>query len=192
MIFADHHYFRYLVLELCKASLDQVFLPDDDPQKYRGPRLPHHSEVLLQLAKGLAYIHSQHFIHGDIKPSNVLISVDHSPNVTMKWSDFSKSKPVDKRGEYEIETEGIVGTFSISGLSGVMNWMAPELLDVDCRSINEIKRGTVKSDVFAEGLLFAYYLGGGVHPYGDPSREIPAKIMKNKTPIIPTSELYCI
>ncbi len=86
-----------------------MFLPDEDPKKYRGARLPSDFDVLSQLAKGLAYIHSQQIIHRDIKPSNVLISVDSNElNVTMKWS-FTISEPLES-------------------MEGTMSWMAPELL----------------------------------------------------------------
>lgn len=118
-LLTEHHSFRYFVLELCDASLDRVLLPDYHERKYGGPKLPHHSEVLLQLAEGLSYIHSKQIIHRNINPYNVLISADHNPNVTMKWSGFSLSAVVDERGEYEME-----------GIVGDINWMAPELLQI--------------------------------------------------------------
>ncbi|EFX66697.1 hypothetical protein DAPPUDRAFT_331836 [Daphnia pulex] len=41
--------FKIIALELCDASLDRLFLLEDDPKKYRGP-MPPETEVLLQLA----------------------------------------------------------------------------------------------------------------------------------------------
>jgi serine/threonine-protein kinase/endoribonuclease IRE1 len=41
-------------------------------------------------------------------------------------------------------------------------------------------RATVKSDVFGEGLIFGYFLSGGVHPYGSKSHEITSNILNDK------------
>ncbi len=68
---------RYYVLELCNASLDKLFLTDDNPQKYKGP-IPTSKDVLMQLAIGLEHIHNKGLVHRDLKPENVLIWVDQS------------------------------------------------------------------------------------------------------------------
>lgn len=86
----DIHY-KYYALELCAASLDQLFRPEGDPKKYRGPMPPYDLIVLLQLASGLQYIHGSGLIHGDIRPENVLISTGTAGSrqrVLLKWADF--------------------------------------------------------------------------------------------------------
>ena len=89
-------------MELCAASLDQIFL---DPKKYNGPNLPHYTTVVLQLAEGLEYIHSKNLIHRDIKPGNVLIYVDSTDGkITMKWADFGLSRTVNERGTYTMSS----------------------------------------------------------------------------------------
>ena len=93
-------------MELCAASLDQLFLESDHPRKYKGPALPPHLAVFLQLASGLEYIHCNGFFHRDIKPSNVLISIDpNSDKVTMKWADFGLSNIGIKGTEYYFAPE---------------------------------------------------------------------------------------
>jgi serine/threonine-protein kinase/endoribonuclease IRE1 len=89
----------------------------------------------------------------------------------MKWADFGLSKPVNERG-----------TFSMSGVKGTTGWLAPELLKLldDEETVegeSEI-RGTVKTDVFEEGLVFGYYLTGGLHPFGSPVQIVP-NILEN-------------
>ena len=158
-------------MELCAASLDQIFLETYHPRKYDGPELPHHFTVFLQLAEGLEYIHSKKLIHRDIKPGNVLIYVDSTDGkITMKLADFGLSKLVNERGSY-----------TMSGVKGTYTYLAPELLLLKLME-NEKKlgRGTVKSDVFALGLVFVYLLLDGQHLYGSNEIEITANIVANK------------
>ncbi len=153
--------------------MDQIFLHPNHPRKYKGPKLPHYSAVFYQLAFGLEHIHSKKLIHRDIKPANVLISVDSATGqVTMKWADFGLSRSVNERGTY---------TYTLtSGIRGTRNWLAPELLKlVNQFQKSEQPRGTVKSDVFALGLVFACLLLDGKHLYGLDDIQISANILDN-------------
>jgi len=148
-------------LELCAGSLDQLFLSEDNPRKYRGPPLPRHIKVLLQLANGLAYIHSKGLVHRDIKPGNVLISL--TKPTTLKWADFGLTKETDERGTYEM-----------SGQRGTLYWMAPEILDYfNQRGPSEpINQFTTLTDVFSAGCLFFSILTCGIHPFGNNIRTL--------------------
>ncbi len=143
--------------------------------------MPPEIEVLLQLAKGLEYIHQMKYVHRDIKPSNVLIRLDSATRrVVMKWADFGLSKRVNERG-----------SFSMSGVRGTNDYFAPEQLkhldEVSSSTENEAqKRGTVKSDVFAEGLVFGYFISGGVHPFGTTSHQIQNNLRTNKSANLPS------
>jgi serine/threonine protein kinase len=141
--------------------MDKLFLRDEDPKKYRGP-VPPTKDVLCQLAEGLEYIHSEKLIHRDLKPQNVLVWLNpQTDKVLMKWTDFGLSKPVNRRG-----------TFSMTEVRGTFDWLAPEILRLlddgeVVKSKSDVRqRGTVKSDVFAEGLVFGYFLLNGQHMYG--------------------------
>ena len=158
---------RYYALELCSASLEKLYLKDGDPKKYCGPIIPD-EDMLLQLAMGLQYIHENNLVHRDLKPENVLIWVDKTQDdnqlvqVIMKWADFGLSKGTNERG-----------SFSMSGIRGTNIWFAPEILAMfksdKNAEIAKLPRGTVKSDVFSEGLTFSYILLQGEHPYGSPT-----------------------
>jgi serine/threonine protein kinase len=163
-------FFRFIALELCVASLDQIFLNPDDPRKYKGPKLPQHFTVFLQLAEGLEYIHSKNLIHRDVKPENVLIYVDSKGQITMKLADFGLSRSVNARGTFTMSSE----------IKGTKYWYAPELLKLISQFQQSTqRRGTVKSDVFALGLVFAYLLLDGQHLYGSNENEINANIAVN-------------
>jgi serine/threonine-protein kinase/endoribonuclease IRE1 len=138
--------------------------------------MPPKIEVIQQLAKGLEYIHQKKLIHRNIKPQNVLIWVNPSQidQVLMKWSGFGLSKEVNERG-----------TCSISGIRGTYNWLAPEILKLfEEEEANETEthqqRETVKSDVFAEGLVFGYFLLEGLHLFGS-RMQIPNNIIENNS-----------
>lgn len=157
--------YRFYALELCRASLDKLYSKDE--KKYCGP-VPTLLQMFLQLADGLRYIHGNKLVHRDIKPENVLIWVgsgaDASEQVLMKWADFGLCKPTSESG-----------SFSMSGIKGTSNWFAPELLSMASEEDNLIEgvRGTNKSDVFAEGLIFGYILLEGQHPFGTQHQIVP-------------------
>jgi serine/threonine-protein kinase/endoribonuclease IRE1 len=158
-------------------------LKDGDPKKYLGPT-PTTFDVLYQLAIGLEYIHKSGLIHRDIKHENVLIWVSpKNREVLMKWADFGLSKSVNKRR-----------TFTMSGVRGTFDWLAPELLKLlnGGGTQNELEakqRGTIQTDVFAEGLVFGYYLTDGLHPFGSPV-QIADNILTNKPVNLSSKNIY--
>jgi serine/threonine-protein kinase/endoribonuclease IRE1 len=155
--------------------MDQIFLKDGDPKKYGGPK-PQAEEALYQLAKGLEYIHITKLIHCDLKPQNVLLLTGNSSTVVMKWTNFGLSKQVDEKG-----------TCPVDEIKGGFEWLAPEILEMlENEDINPSENqatllweyNTFKSDVFAEGLVFGYFLLEGLHPFGSIGWKIQANINK--------------
>ncbi|XP_057373295.2 uncharacterized protein LOC130694180 [Daphnia carinata] len=164
--------FMYYALELCVASLDQLFLKSDDPKKY-NERMPPPIEIFRQLATGLAYIHSMNLIHRDIKPENILIlrKSGKIEEIIIKWSDFGLAKSVNEKGYH-----------SWSGVKGTRTWYAPEVLKKlinDEKSENEEFWGTVKSDVFVLGLVFGCLFLEGEHLFGTNEKKIHQNIIRN-------------
>jgi len=155
---------RYFALELCEASLDRVFLPENDPEKYKGP-LPTDIDFMLQLSLGLQYIHSENLVHRDIKPGNVLIFRTSTGEAVMKWSDFGLSKETNREGEY-----------SLSGYRGTQNYLAPEILvlgqndQLFTQEKSDVSNKKIiltnMSDVFSCALVFFKYFTKGCHPFG--------------------------
>jgi serine/threonine protein kinase len=86
----------------------------------------------------------------------------------MKWADFGLSKPVNERGSY-----------SMSGIRGTIDWLAPEILRLYYNQTLPPPRGTIQSDVFTEGLVFGYILLDGVHLFGS-GPKIQTNVLKNK------------
>jgi serine/threonine-protein kinase/endoribonuclease IRE1 len=163
---------------LCEASLDQFFA---SKKGFHGV-MPKPIVVFYQLATGLEFIHKMGLIHGDIKPQKVLIWVNprHNEEILMKFSGFGFSQRVNETGSY-----------SRSGTVETLDWLAPEILELhDDEKVGQNKGGacqrdmkkitrTHKSDVFAEGLLFGYFLLNGLHLFGSPVQRKP-NILENK------------
>lgn len=163
-------YFKYFALELCAASLDQLFLSDEDPKKYRGPMPPYDLIVLLQLANGLQYLHAHDLVHGDIRPENVLISTGtpgSRQRVLLKWADF-----------------GLMNEMAFFDKYVKSNWVPPEMIDQQEGGISKNRRRmpfipTARGDIFSEGCVFFYFLMGGIHPFG-PSWETTANLVRHR------------
>ncbi len=166
-------------MESCIDSLVNIW-------RYEGylEKLPDHFTAMLQLAKGLEYIHSQKWIHGDIKPENVLIFKNHQgKETTLKWAYFgslmrplSEKKMTINRKLSIIERRKIDQKYYES--TKARKWLAPDLQGVS----NPFELATFESDVFAEGLVFGWLLLDGVHPFEDQDEEITSK-MKMDNPV---------
>jgi serine/threonine protein kinase len=137
--------------------------------------MPADINVLLQLSEGLAHIHELNLIHRDIKPENVLIWVHPTTDeVLMKWADFGLTKAVDEYGCHSVSTD-----------IATENWYAPEILkrmqevEKSGENATNLQKGTNKSDIFTEGLVFGYYLLHGRHLFGTNSF-VKKNIIDNK------------
>jgi serine/threonine-protein kinase/endoribonuclease IRE1 len=152
------------------------------------------------MGKGLAYLHSERIVHGDIKPENILISLNDP--VLMKLADFGISKEVtlpgrnfsqlDLMSESALQTN--IGSFTLTTIRGTLGWTSPELIQMTeftsnalkkARAAGNSKRSSTSSDVFAYGLVSFYYITKGIHPFGPCKGEditllIVPNILKNK------------
>eukprot|EP00127_Corallochytrium_limacisporum_P004678 Clim_evm32s172 gene=Clim_evmTU32s172 len=78
----------YLVLEFCVGGLQELL---ESAPENRFPEWQAHY-YFKQLINGLEYLHSQNIIHRDIKPGNLLLSLDN----TVKICDLGVSDSIDQ------------------------------------------------------------------------------------------------
>ncbi|CUA67416.1 Fibroblast growth factor receptor 1 [Rhizoctonia solani] len=127
--------------------------------------LRHHNsadrcKLCLQVAEGVAYIHNENMIHGDLKASNILVSSDGTPKLT----DFDHSIISDCSLQFSATTR-------IGG--GTLRWMAPELVideDEDEDEEQEAQEKTRQTDVYALGMTLLEIMTNAI-PYSECQRE---------------------
>ncbi|VVB04579.1 unnamed protein product [Arabis nemorensis] len=133
-------------------------------QKFKHKSLPLQQviEFGLDIARGMAYIHSRKIVHRDLKPENVLIDKDFN----LKIADFG----IACEEEYCVILGAETGTF---------RWMAPEVL--------RKKPHGHKSDVYSFGLVLWEMLAGAT-PYEEmtPYQAAFAVMQRNIRPVIPS------
>ncbi|CAE6429598.1 unnamed protein product [Rhizoctonia solani] len=103
--------------------------------------------LCAQIAEGVAYLHQEDVVHGDIKGANILVSNEHTPKIT----DFGTAS----RNDYTLK-------FTETSRSQTMSirWTAPEI-------ISEVTdRSTFKTDVFSLGMTILEVMTGMV-PFHD-------------------------
>ncbi|XP_077302270.1 lkb1/serine/threonine kinase 11 isoform X1 [Arctopsyche grandis] len=77
----------YLIMEYCVGVLQDML---DSTSTKKFPQDQAHV-YFSQLVDGLEYLHSQGVVHKDIKPGNLLLTLDH----TLKISDFGVAEALD-------------------------------------------------------------------------------------------------
>ena len=106
------------------------------------------AKVMLDAAKGLAYLHGNGILHRDVKPDNVLVfSLDEELAVNGKLTDFGSSRNVNMLMTNMTFTKGV----------GTPIYMAPEMI-----SKEKYKKA---ADVYSFGvMLFECFKWGDAYP----------------------------
>ncbi|KAG6446381.1 hypothetical protein O3G_MSEX004455 [Manduca sexta] len=87
VIFNDEKQKMYLVMEFCVGVLQDML--ESSPGKKFPQRQAH--DYFTQLLDGLEYLHGQGVVHKDIKPGNLLLTLDQ----TLKITDFGVAEALD-------------------------------------------------------------------------------------------------
>ena len=122
----------------------------------------------LDVARGMAYLHSKRFVHFDLKCDNVL-TARRGARLTCKVCDFGLSKQRGSRATF------------VSGITshrGTLPWTAPELL-------SDPSRASERVDVYSFGVAM-WELWTGRYPYADMREQtIMYGIMTGMRPDLP-------
>lgn len=124
-----------LVLEEARSSLDALLTEDRTPRS--GP------ELLAQVCEGLTQLHDAGWVHGDLKPGNVLLMPDGSARL----GDFNLASELD-------------GTHAYAPAFATADYTPPELLWSEVGERGMRVRQT--ADVWAFGVLAHLVLTGSL------------------------------
>lgn len=128
----------YIVTELMRHGSLLDYLHD----KGRSLKLPQLVDMAAQIAAGMAYLESQHFIHRDLAARNVLVG----ENNICKVADFGLARVI----ETDLYTAREGAKFPIK-------WTAPEAAMMN--------KFSIKSDVWSFGILLVEIVTYGRIPY---------------------------
>lgn len=140
----------FMVLEYLKHGQLGTFLHNPPP---RGVvrTIDLRLKMATDLAKAMAYLHSQKMLHRDLTSANVLVDSDCS----VKLGDFGEPRQIGAAAQMSLNaTYGGRNDFGMGGgganvASGdSLDWTAPELL-----AANGASAHTQKSDVFSYGVI---------------------------------------
>ncbi|MEU6378839.1 serine/threonine-protein kinase [Streptomyces sp. NPDC046909] len=130
-----------LVMDRAEASLRQEL----DAAGTGGP-IPDAVRVLRGVAAGLAHMHGAGWVHGDLKPANVLLGADGEV-----WL-----------ADFGLATE-LEGTHAYVPPLGTLDHVPPEWWSQRTGAGGTVVRPT--ADIWAFGVLAHQVLTGGLHPF---------------------------
>ena len=141
----------YIVTELMKNGSLLDYLQKGEGRHLKLPEL---IDVAAQVASGMAYLESQHYIHRDLAARNVLVGEGN----IVKIADFGLARVIIN-SEYTAR----------EGAKFPIKWTAPEAALYN--------RFSIKSDVWSFGILISELITHGRIPYpGMTNGEVLAKV----------------
>jgi len=132
------------------------------------------ARLILQVARGLEYAHSQGIVHRDIKPANILVTTDG----VAKLADLGLAKQLDD--ERNITGDNPMGLTMQGVALGSPAYMPPE-------QIRSAKDVTPASDLYALGASFYQMVTGVLAFDGRSAAEVMTKVLREEPK--PISEL---
>lgn len=152
----------YCVMEFLRGLTLQEVVERSGPQPFGRVLF-----ILSQVCEALAEAHDRQLLHLDIKPQNIMLSLDQPVGDWAVLFDYGLAKPVEPAVDFYQTSE--------AHWSGTPMYMAPERF----RQPNVMDR---RSDIYSLGCV-AYFLFAGQPPFFDCEAESLFTLILNQTPV---------
>jgi len=116
---------------------------------------------MLQLAQAMAAAHAQGLVHGDLKPSNLMLQPDEAAPLAQAASTPLRLRVLDLGIARLIDPLATLSQADIASSAGTLAYMAPEQL--------RGQGASVATDIYALGLVMLSALHGASTDTGSPS-----------------------
>lgn len=170
----------FLIMELMSRDLSSYVKEICGPRKRIPFPLPVALDLMLQIARGMEYLHSKKIYHGDLNPCNILVkprAYSTDGYIHAQVSGFGLPVVKFKNSSNQNESLPFI-------------WYAPEVLEEQDQSGSaESSKYTEKSDVYSFGMVCFEVLTGKVpfedsHLQGD---KMSRNIRAGERPLFPHS-----
>jgi len=129
----------------------------DPGTRFTNMGIPERLELFSRICTAVSAAHGIGVLHKDIKPENILIAERADGGLNVKLGDFGNSELLESEQleRLQLTADGPAVTREADRSSGTFMYMAPELLQTGT--------ATVRSDIFALGVLLFQMLTGDFH-----------------------------
>ncbi|KAG0563431.1 hypothetical protein KC19_8G030800 [Ceratodon purpureus] len=151
----EHYYGFSVFMELLDEDLHSHLVESD--RKNSGFSFRDTLHILLQIAEAMEHLHEKNFVHGDLKPGNILMSqlpMPHSDAIfyLVKVADFGCAQQVDSVSGATVQP--------FNSKAGTTRYSAPEVLRCRNSSKEAPPKYPQKVDVYSFGVVAFQVLTG--------------------------------
>lgn len=125
-----------------------------------GLELPALARLLVQVCRGLEYIHSREIIHYDVKPSNILVTYDEEGEPLVKLIDFG------------LAAERVEDALGI--IKGTVSYLAPEV--ARHRPVDH------RADLYSLGVTIFHCVTRSLPFHGDTNLDVVRRVVTDEPP----------